>query len=113
MARQPGHLKTVRVSVVLRQTAGDGDLLPDGWEVLYGTYPLACNSASSSGWDTDGDGLGLFDEYRYCTSQLPVVQNTCLRFPSGMGMLGGRSRGSSKWEMERTSRFVRFGRIIG
>ncbi|MCK5529297.1 MAG: hypothetical protein KAI74_06405, partial [Kiritimatiellae bacterium] len=42
----------------------DGELLPDGWEVMYGLNPLVADNLSS---DTDGDGLNLFDEYRYVT----------------------------------------------
>jgi hypothetical protein len=52
----------------------DGDLLPDWWEIQYGIDPLTPNDASSLAWDADGDGLGLFDEYRYCTS--PVTNDT-------------------------------------
>jgi len=45
----------------------DGDLLPDGWEVDHGLDPLVYDGPSSPAWDADGDGLGLLDEYRYCT----------------------------------------------
>ena len=50
----------------------DGDMLPDGWEVLYassglGLSPCQCAATNSPAWDADNDGLGLFDEYRYCT----------------------------------------------
>jgi hypothetical protein len=45
----------------------DGDMLPDGWEQQYGLSPCECATTNSPAWDADGDGLGLFDEYRYCT----------------------------------------------
>jgi len=46
----------------------DGDMLPDGWELQYGLSPCECATTNSPAWDADNDGLGLFDEYRYCTS---------------------------------------------
>jgi hypothetical protein len=46
----------------------DGDMLPDGWEVQYGLNPCEFATPNDPSWDADGDGLGLFDEYRYCTS---------------------------------------------
>jgi len=45
----------------------DGDMLPDGWEVQCGLGPCECAVTNSPVWDADGDGLGLFDEYRHCT----------------------------------------------
>jgi hypothetical protein len=45
----------------------DGDMLPDGWELQYGLSPCECAATNSPAWDADGDGLGLLDEYRYCT----------------------------------------------
>jgi len=50
------------------------DMLPDGWEIQYGLNPCECATTNSPVWDADGDGLGLFDEYRYCTS--PVTNDT-------------------------------------
>ncbi len=53
----------------------DGDRLPDGWEIQFGLNPCECAAPSNTVvWDADGDGLGLFDEYRYCTS--PVTNDT-------------------------------------
>jgi len=43
-------------------------MLPDGWEIQYGLNPCECATTNSPVWDADNDGLGLFDEYRYCTS---------------------------------------------
>ena len=48
----------------------DGDMLPDGWELQYNLSPCECAATNSPAWDADTDGLGLFDEYRYCTSPL-------------------------------------------
>jgi hypothetical protein len=45
----------------------DGDMLPDGWELQYNLSPCECAATNSLAWDADNDGLGLFDEYRYCT----------------------------------------------
>jgi hypothetical protein len=45
----------------------DGDMLPDGWELQYGLNPCECAATNSPAWDADNDGLGLLDEYRYCT----------------------------------------------
>jgi len=45
----------------------DGDMLPDGWEQQYGLSPCECATPNSPAWDADNDGLGLLDEYRYCT----------------------------------------------
>jgi hypothetical protein len=42
-------------------------MLPDGWELQYGLSPCECAATNSPAWDADNDGLGLFDEYRYCT----------------------------------------------
>jgi hypothetical protein len=42
-------------------------MLPDGWEVGHGLDPCSPDSAASLSWDADGDGLGLFDEFRFCT----------------------------------------------
>jgi len=42
-------------------------MLPDGWELQYGLSPCECATPNDLSWDADGDGLGLFDEYRYCT----------------------------------------------
>ena len=54
-----------------RLNATQPTLLPDGWEVRYGLSPCVRATAGDPAWDADGDGLGLFDEYRYCTSPLP------------------------------------------
>jgi len=45
----------------------DGDMLPDGWELEHNLNPVVADNAASLSWDADNDGLGLFDEYRYCT----------------------------------------------
>jgi hypothetical protein len=44
------------------------DMLPDGWEVRYGLSPCVRAMPDSPNWDADNDGLGLFDEFRCCTS---------------------------------------------
>jgi len=53
-----------------KNDATDGDMLPDGWELQYGLSPCECAATNSPAWDADNDGLGLLDEYRYCTSPL-------------------------------------------
>ena len=50
----------------------DGDLLPDGWEIQYGgddngIDPCSPTDADALSSDDDGDGLSLFDEFRYGT----------------------------------------------
>jgi hypothetical protein len=42
-------------------------MLPDGWEIRHGLDPCEPATPSNTVWNADGDGLGLFDEYRYCT----------------------------------------------
>ena len=54
----------VRSKLNPRSQDTDGDLLPDGWEVKHGFDPLVANNLN---YDSDGDGLSLFDEYRYVT----------------------------------------------
>jgi hypothetical protein len=39
-------------------------MLPDGWEARHGLDPCVPDTAASLTWDGDGDGLGLFDEFR-------------------------------------------------
>jgi len=45
----------------------DGDMLSDKWELQHDLSPCECAATNSLAWDADNDGLGLFDEYRYCT----------------------------------------------
>jgi len=42
----------------------DGDLFPDGWEVVNGLNPVVFNDGSN---DSDGDGLSDFDEWVHGT----------------------------------------------
>ncbi len=49
----------------------DGDLIPDGWEILHGTNPLDSADASN---DLDNDGLPNIFEYQ-CNSN-PTVADT-------------------------------------